>query len=196
MTLSATNGIKEAGVGATFYGVDKPQCTPTNAAECKTYAGPFEIKRSGKHTVTFSSQNAQGYPEAIQSEQVWVDKDSPVITVSAKMLRPHHEKEEDHRIVRIAISGNITDQLSGVDASSAAYMVDDDDAVLQASGALTLVPDGTYSLVVSFKRTHHREDGDEDEHWRNRKKYKIIVGARDNAGNHGSASAFAARESH
>jgi len=109
---------------------------------------------------------------------------------------PPQREGEDHRIVRLAISGDIMDQLSGVDASSAAYMVKDDDGVLQTSGALTLATDGTYSTVVSFKRTRHREDAHEDEHERDRNEYKIIVSAKDNAGNQGSVSAFAARESH
>src|SRR6266849_838634 len=94
MTLSATNGIKEAGVGATFYGLDEPQCTSANTAGCKTYSGPFEINTSGKHTVTFFSQNAQGYPDAVQSVQVWVDNEPPVMTCTAtpSVLWPPNNK--------------------------------------------------------------------------------------------------------
>ena len=195
VTLSAMNAIKESGVGSTFYAVDNANCSSGAAGDCFQYSAPFEVSRSGKHTVTFFSENAQGFPEAAQSAPVWIDKIPPHIQVSGELLRLNHE-EEEQKLVRIEISGKITDSLSGVDASSATYMVENDDGVLQTGGPLTLAPDGTYSLVVSFKRTRHREDEDRDENERDRKKYKITVSAQDNAGNRGSASTFAVREKH
>ena len=192
VALSATSPL---GVKQTVYGVDNPPCNSSTSSDCLTYSGPFTISTPGQHTVTFSSVNAVGVAEPFQSVQVWVDKEPLVITVSGELLR-FNDEEEKQKLVRIEISGKITDSLSGVDASSAAYMVKDDDGVLQTGGPLTLAPDGTYSLVVSFKRTHNREDEGRDEHERDRKKYKITVSAKDNAGNQGSASTFAVREKH
>ncbi len=94
MSLSAANAISEAGVRATFYAVDNAQCFSANAAGCLTYRGPFMITTSGKHTVTFFSENTQGFPEAMQSVQVWVDNQPPVMacTVTPLALWPPNNK--------------------------------------------------------------------------------------------------------
>jgi len=94
MTLSATNAIKESGVGATFYAVDNANCSNIDPAGCLTYGGPFMITTSGKHTVTFFSQNGQGFPDATQNVQVWVDNAPPVMTCTAtpSVLWPPNNK--------------------------------------------------------------------------------------------------------
>ena len=78
ITLAATNGIKESGVGATYYAVDDPTCIPGAVGSCSQYSGPFTVSASGQHTITFFSANAQTGFEASQSVQVWVDKSPPV----------------------------------------------------------------------------------------------------------------------
>lgn len=85
VTLSANNGIKEAGVKQTFYAVDSHNCdfadvsgNPSNPPNCLVYGGPFTISSQGKHTVTFFSLNAQAHPEALQTAQVWIDKNGPL----------------------------------------------------------------------------------------------------------------------
>lgn len=100
VTLSATNAISQSGVGATFYAVDNANCS-ANPTGCLTYGGPFMITTSGKHTVTFFSQNAQGYPEAAQSVQVWVDNEPPVMTCKAtpSVLWP-----PDNKMVPVALN--------------------------------------------------------------------------------------------
>ena len=99
VTLSATNGIKESGVRGTFYAVDNPNCQPNssfpdNPPGCLPYGGPFTLSTSGKHTVTLFSENAQGYPDAVQSVQVWVDNEPPVMTCTAtpSVLWPPNNK--------------------------------------------------------------------------------------------------------
>ena len=99
VTLSATNGIKESGVRGTSYAVDNPNCQPNNdfpdnPPGCLAYGGPFTISTSGKHTVTFFSENAQGIPEAVRSEQMWVDNEPPVMRCSAapSVLWPPNNK--------------------------------------------------------------------------------------------------------
>ena len=93
VTLSATNPIKEAGVEQTVYAVDDPNCNPVTLPACSTYAGPFTISKPGKHTVTFGSLNASGWPATFQTVQVWVDL-PPVMTCSAtpSVLWPPNNK--------------------------------------------------------------------------------------------------------
>lgn len=99
VTLSAMNAIKESGVLGIFYAVDNPNCQPNNdfpdnPPGCSIYTGPFTIATSGKHTVTFFSENAQGHPDAVQSVQVWVDNEPPVMTCAAtpSVLWPPNNK--------------------------------------------------------------------------------------------------------
>ena len=93
VTLSATNPIKEAGVQQTLYAIDDPNCNPVTLAACSTYAGPFTISKPGKHTVTFGSLNASGWPGTFQTVQVWVDL-PPVMacTVTPSVLWPPNNK--------------------------------------------------------------------------------------------------------
>lgn len=106
ISLSAVNAISQAGVRATFYAVDNAQCSSANAAGCLTYGGPFMITTSGKHSVTFFSENAQGFPEATQSVQVWVDNEPPVMTCTAtpSVLWPPNNKMVPVRLGVTAIS--------------------------------------------------------------------------------------------
>lgn len=94
VALKATNAIGGSGVGDTFYGVDNTACSSDDRAGCQTYGGPFAITTSGKHTVTFFSKNAKGYPEQVESVQVWVDNAPPVMTCTASpsVLWPPNNK--------------------------------------------------------------------------------------------------------
>jgi hypothetical protein len=100
----------------------------------------------------------------------------PVITLfaAATVLRLHNRK-----IVRIEVSGTITDTGSGVNLNSSAFVVKDEDGRVQQTGAITLGAGGKYSftvlLPVARRRSHlggHR--------------YAVTVRATDNAGNRGS----------
>lgn len=98
VTLSATNSLKEAGVQQTYYAVDDPNCNfaavsdnPNNPLDCSIYQAPFSVSTSGKHTVTFFSLNAHGNPEALQSVQVWVDKNPPLSSLPNTMTIPQGE---------------------------------------------------------------------------------------------------------
>lgn len=70
VSLSASNPIPAAGVGATYYAVDNKQCGSSFATQgdlanvpgCTVYSSPFTISSSGKHTVTFFSVNSNGFP--------------------------------------------------------------------------------------------------------------------------------------
>jgi len=70
---------------------------------------------------------------------------------------------------------------SGVNASSAAYMVLDEYGQLQPRGSITLGANGRYTVTVSLEASRRGND-------RDGRHYTIIVSATDNVGNPGAAS--------
>jgi len=84
-------------------------------------------------------------------------------------------------MVSVTVSGTITDALSGVDASTAAFHVIDEYGSVQPSGPVTLNAGGHYSFKVLLQAS--RLDTD-----LNGRRYTIKVSANDLAGNLGSAS--------
>lgn len=171
-TLIATDIDGPADVAATSYTLDSGSLT--------AYSAPFTISDDGIHTIEFGSVDSAGNTETPRPTQtIKLDSGPPSITVSGNILASRHE--EDHRIVRVAISGRIVDLTSGVDPTGATFVVSNEDGTSQTSGSLPLATDGRYSLTVSLKRTRHHEDEDERQ-W---KEYRITVRAKDNAGNQG-----------
>jgi len=110
VTLSAENPISESGVGNTYYAVDNPSCQPENPGNCLIFGGPFTITTSGQHIVTFFSDNAFRGREALQTVEVWIDKDPPVMTCSAtpSMLWP-----PNGRFIQVMTSVEAIDAVSG-----------------------------------------------------------------------------------
>jgi len=107
VTLSATNGIKESGVKQTLYAVDDTaNCQPVTWPRCSIYGGPFTISTSGKHTVTFDSQNTSGWMGPFQNVQIWVDNEPPVMTCTAtpSVLWPSNNKMAPVRLNVTAVS--------------------------------------------------------------------------------------------
>ena len=84
----------------------------------------------------------------------------------------------------MVVSGAITDEPggSGVQASSAAYVVTDEYGQIQPHGTIPLGADGQYAFTVSLEAS--RKGSDQDG-----RHYTITVSASDNAGNLGTASA-------
>ena len=107
------------------------------------------------------------------------DTSPPVIAISAtpKILWP-----PTGRIVPITVSGTITDAGSGVNATTATYAVKDEYGEIQPTGAISLGPEGRYSFVVLLRPSRRGSD-------LNGRHYKIMVRAKDNAGNVGSNTA-------
>jgi hypothetical protein len=110
VTLSTKNGIKEAGVGNTYYAVDNPNCLPESTANCAIFGGPFTISAGGKHVVSFFSDNAHHGREALQNVEVWIDKEPPVMTcsVTPDMLWP-----PNHSFIPVTASVEAVDAVSG-----------------------------------------------------------------------------------
>ena len=94
VSLSARNPIGQAGVGDTYYAVDNPACSDQDPGDCSFYTSPFTISTSGRHTIYFFSSNADGAFEKVQTKQVLVDNEPPVMTCAAtpSMLWPPNNK--------------------------------------------------------------------------------------------------------
>jgi hypothetical protein len=113
VTLSAKNFISEAGVGKTYYAVDNPNCSTAEAQlrNCLIYGGPFTLTKSGKHIVTFFSENGHGYLEpSAQTVEVWIDKEPPVMTCSAT---PTTLWPPNQSFIPVATSVTAIDAISG-----------------------------------------------------------------------------------
>ncbi|HEX6506894.1 MAG TPA: hypothetical protein VF221_04605 [Chloroflexota bacterium] len=80
VTLSAKNQLAKAGVGTTYYAIDKPACTPSATVNCQVYSGQFTVSGNGNHTVSFFSQNSYGTSESLKSVPVNIDTVPPTTT--------------------------------------------------------------------------------------------------------------------
>jgi VCBS repeat protein/FG-GAP repeat protein len=118
----------------------------------------------------------RGTVTVLLNNSVPPDTTPPVITLSVapKVLWP-----PNGRMVPVTISGTIVDTGSGVNANTAAYAVQDEYGEVQPLGAINLGPGGTYSFTVLLQASRLGTDLDG-------RRYTVIVGAKDNAGNGGS----------
>jgi hypothetical protein len=103
----------------------------------------------------------------------------PTITVSAT---PSKLWPPNKLIVPVTVSGTMKDTGgSGVNLSTAAYVVMDEYGLVQPKGAVTPGSDGSYSFIIQLQAS--RKGDDEDG-----RQYRITVSVEDDAGNKGSSS--------
>jgi hypothetical protein len=189
VTLNSTdNELGGTGVKQVTYSASGAQTIATTVMAGASTS--FTISSEGITTITFFGTDNAGNVELAKIVTLKIDETPPSITVFGKILTSRQEEEGERRVVQIAISGKIADSTSGVDTASAAYVISDEDGIPQTRGALAPAADGTYSLIVSFKKTRHRKDEDE----RDQRRYKLTVSAKDNAGNQGSSSTLVDRD--
>ena len=118
--------------------------------------------------------DATAFPQAIlQAHAELVDYTPPAITATAVPNVVHARKSST-----VAVSGSITDDLSGVAPGTAQYSVTDSAGLTHLTGPITVNADGSYSFDVSLGGKPANRT------------YKISVSARDYAGNAGSAAAI------
>lgn len=139
--------------------------------------GPFTVSDGGNHTVEFSSVDRAGNAETQKSLTFKIDATPPVITVSAN---PASLWPPNGKMVTATISGTMADNLSGINASTAAFVVKDSYGLVQPSGSVSLGSNGTYSFTISLQASRAGND-------KNGRLYTIEVSAQDNAGNVGSS---------
>lgn len=146
---------------------------------------------SSMETLTLGDLNLDGKPDLIlvyfaanSTLSIFLntglaDTTPPAITVSPSpsILRP-----PNGRMVPVLVSGTINDTGSGVNASSAIYSVKDEYGLIQPSGAINVGSGGTYSFVVLLQASRRGSD-------LNGRGYKVMVRAKDNAGNLASTTA-------
>lgn len=114
------------------------------------------------------------------ANRINIDKTSPVITVSAS---PSTLWPPDGKMIPVTISGRMTDNLSGVNSSTAAFTVNDSYGLVQPSGPVSPASDGTYSFTISLEAGRDGQD-------KSGRLYTITVSAQDNAGNPSSSTAM------
>lgn len=169
-----TNGWNNNPVTVTFQCADA--LSGVVAASIPT---PTTLSSEGAgQSVTGACQDLAGNSASANVHGINIDMTPPMIVVSAasSSLWPPNGK-----LVPDIISGKMTDALSGIDPSTAAFHVVDEYGTIQPSGNITMMPDGSYSftLVLEARRLGQDLDG---------RRYQIIVTASDKSGNSASAS--------
>jgi len=104
---------------------------------------------------------------------------APVITARAK---PSRLWPPNNRPVAVTVSGTVTLGGAAVGISSAAYSVIDEYGQTQPSGAVTVAPDGSYSVTLTLTDSRRGND-------RNGRTYTIVITVVDTAGNTATGSA-------
>ena len=83
VSLAAADDVLGSGVATTYYGLDKPACTPAAPASCTTYAGsPIPVAADGRHTLTYFSSDRAGNIEAAHTLAINIDSVAPATTLS------------------------------------------------------------------------------------------------------------------
>jgi probable HAF family extracellular repeat protein len=107
-----------------------------------------------------------------------IDKTPPVITASTK---PATLWPPNGKMVSVTVSGTMSDNLSGVNSSTAAFAVRDSYGLVQPTGPVSVASSGAYSFTISLEARRAGQD-------KNGRLYTIVVSAQDNAGNASSAT--------
>jgi hypothetical protein len=119
-----------------------------------------------------------GNISALATAAFGIDLTPPAVNVAAS---PSSIWPPNGTMVPVTVSGTITDGLSGVNPSTAAFAVIDEYGTVQPNGPVTLGTGGSYSFSVRLQAS--RKDTD-----LNGRQYTITVSASDYAGNAGSAA--------
>jgi len=171
VNLSATDS--GSGVQQLRYWVDNGPVTAVAGSSAST-----QISGAGMNSVGLRALDNAGNISALATAAVNIDLTPPVVSVSAN---PSSLWPPNGKMVPVTISGAITDSLSGVDPSTAAFAVVDEYGQVQPSGPVTLGAGGSYSFTISLQASRNGNDKDG-------RHYTITVSAKDLAGNLGSAS--------
>jgi hypothetical protein len=137
VTLTAHNQLPKAGVGATYYAVDNPACTPDATATCQVYSSPFTVSGNGNHAVSFFSQNSYGTPESLKSVSVKIDT-----------VPPTTQADGGGYTFGTWTNHSVPITLHAVDTGSGVQSVTDSASGAQSIGQ-TSVPGDTASLTIT-----------------------------------------------
>jgi hypothetical protein len=132
----------------------------------------------GSYNVGLRAIDNAGNISALATAAFGIDVTPPVVTVSAS---PSTLWPPNGKMVPVTVSGTITDSLSGVNRSTAAFAVVDEYGTVQPNGPVTVGTGGSYSFTVLLQASRNGNDKDG-------RLYTITVSASDYAGNLGSVA--------
>lgn len=171
VTLSATDS--GSGIQQLRYWINNGSVTVVAGSTAST-----QISGQGMNSVGLRALDNAGNISSLVSQPVNIDLVPPAASVSAS---PSSLWPPNGNMVSVTVSGSITDSLSGVNPSTAAFAVVDEYGTVQPNGPVTLGPGGIYSFTVSLQASRNGNDTDG-------RQYTISVSAQDFAGNLGSAA--------
>jgi len=160
VNLTATDDL--SGVAKTEYSLDSGQ-TWTNGTS-------VSLTTDAIYNLLYRSTDVAGNVETSESSTVMLDSTRPSITETGPSTI-----FDDTQVVRVTISGKITDNLSGVDPTTAKFVVQDEYRRVHPSGQITIAADGSYSFMVPLRTFVKLSDTS--------RLYTIHVVAADYAGN-------------
>ena len=168
VNLSATDS--GSGVQQLRYWINGGQVTVVPGSSAST-----QISGEGMNSANLGVLDNAGNISSLVSQPVNLDL---TVSVSAS---PSSIWPPNGKMVPVTVSGTITDNLSGVNPSTAGFAVVDEYGRVHPSGPVTLGPGGSYSCTVSLQASRNGND-------RDGRQYMIRVSAKDFAGNRGSAA--------
>jgi len=171
VNLSATDS--GSGVQQLRYWINGGQVRVVAGSSAST-----QISGEGMNSANLRVLDNAGNISSLVSQPVNIDLTPPAVSVSAS---PSSIWPPNGKMVPVTVSGTITDNLSGVNPSTAAFAVVDEYGSVHPSGIVTLGPGGSYSFTVSLQASRNGNDKDG-------RQYMISVSAKDFAGNRGSAA--------
>jgi glycosidase len=171
VNLSATDS--GSGVEQLRYWINNGSVTVAAGSSAST-----QIGGQGTNTASLRALDNAGNISSLVNLVVNIDLTPPAVSVSAN---PSSLWPANGKMVPVAVSGAITDSLSGVDPSTAAFAVVDEYGSVQPNGPVRLGFGGSYSFTVLLQASRNGNDKDG-------RHYTITVSAQDFAGNLGSAA--------
>jgi glycosidase len=172
VNLSATDS--GSGVRQLRYWINNGQVTAAAGSSAST-----QISGQSTNSVGLRALDNAGNISSLVTAAVNIDLTQPAVNV---LTNPSSLWPPNGRMIPVTVSGTITDSLSGVNPSTADFVVVDEYGGIQPSGPVSLGPGGSYSFTVSLQAS--RKENDQDG-----RQYTITVSAYDFAGNLGSAAA-------
>jgi len=169
VSFMATDDL--SGVARTEYSLDNGATWTTGSS--------VSLDASAIYNLLYRSIDEDGNVEAAQSLTVMLDSTPPAITASADPSSILNHVG----VVTVKISGNIADNLSGVDPATATFAVHDEYGRVQPTGPITIAADGSYSFAIILRTFVRATDTDG-------RLYTIRVSAGDQAGNSRTTETF------
>ncbi len=141
VNFSATDS--GSGVEQLRYWINNGPVTAVAGSSAST-----QLTAQGSYSVGLRAIDNAGNISALATANFGIDVTPPVVNVSAS---PSSLWPANGKMVQVTVSGTITDSLSGVNPSTAAFAVMDEYGSVQPSGPVTLGTGGSYSFKISLQ---------------------------------------------